>query len=326
VSRIGSWLILSFRLNRWEVLASVAGVALLSAAMLFFTWQLRTLAAANPQCLDPMTYVASCELSPQAFYELSSKAEWLSYLAWVAPFGMGLLLGVPLVSREVEQKTAGVAWTLSRSRTTWLVRRAAFLILVLVVLLVVVAVMGEILAAAEMPTRHLDRDFAWYGRRGGLIVVRGLASFGIGVLVGTWLGRVMPALLVGIAATVLIFSGISLGMDRWLEGDAIVTAYGSPDEGGRYMGQRVLLPNGELIDYGELNRRGLSVEAIQDDLMYAKPEDIGHPERVIGRDRQLLVPGKLYSQVVVREAGVVGGAAALLALAATWLVRRRRPG
>ena len=119
MSRIGSWLILSFRLNRWEVLASVAGVALLSAAMLFFTWQLRTLAAANPQCLDPMTYVASCELSPQAFYELSSKAEWLSYLAWVAPFGMGLLLGVPLVSREVEQKTAGVAWTLSRSRTTW---------------------------------------------------------------------------------------------------------------------------------------------------------------------------------------------------------------
>jgi hypothetical protein len=317
---------LSFRMHRWEVLASAAGVALLTAAMLWFTWQLRTLAAAEPGCLDPMTYVEACELSPQAFYELSNKAEWLSYLAWIAPFGMGLLLGVPLVSREVEQRTAGVAWTLSRSRTRWLIQRAAFLILVLVVLLLVVAVIGEVLAAAQMPTRHLDRDFAWYGRRGGLIGVRGLASLGIGVLIGAWLGRVMPALLVGIAATILIFSGISLGMDRWLEGDATVSAYGSADEGGRYLGQRVLLPNGEMVDYGELQRRGLSFEAMQDDLIYAKEEDIGHPERAIGRDRQLLVPGKLYPQVVVREAGVVGAAAALLALAATWVVGRRRPG
>ena len=326
MNRIGSWLILSFRLHRWEVLASAAGVALLSAAMLWFAWQLRTLAAAEPGCLDPMTYVAACEQGPQAFYELTSKAEWLSYLAWLAPFGMGLLLGVPLVSREVEHRTAGVAWTLSRSRTSWLVRRAAFLILVLVVLLLVVAVMGEVLAAADMPTRHLDRDFAWYGRRGGLIVVRGLGSLGIGVLVGVWVGRVMPALLVGIAATVLIFSGLSLGMDRWIEGDAIVSAYGAPDEGGRYLGQRVLLPNGDLVDYGELRRRGLSFEVIQDDELYERPEDIGHPERMVGRDRQLLVPGTLYPAIVLRESAVVSGAAVLLALAATFVVRRRRPG
>ncbi|MGZ8562502.1 MAG: hypothetical protein ACXWWU_02665 [Candidatus Limnocylindria bacterium] len=326
MSRIGSWLILSFRLHRWEVLASVAGVALLSAAMLWFTWQLRTLAATDPACIDPMTYVAACELSPQAFYELSSKAEWLSYLAWLAPFGMGLVLGVPLVSREVEHRTAGLAWTLSRSRTWWLLRRAAFLILVLVVLLLVVAAIGEVLAAAEMPTRHLDRDFAWYGRRGGLIVVRGLASLGIGLLVGAWLGRVMPALLVGIGAAVLIFSGMSLGMDRWIEGDAIVNVYGGPDEGGRYLGQRVLLPSGELIDYGELRRRGLSAEVFQDDLIYARAEDVGHPERIVGRDRQLLVPGKLYPQIAMRESAVVGGAAVLLALAATFVVSRRRPG
>jgi hypothetical protein len=97
-----TWAPLLFRLNRWEVLASVAGTALLVAAMLWFTWQLRTLAAAEPACLDPTTYVEACEQSPQAFYELVSRAEWLSYLGWVAPFGMGLVLGVPLVSREIE--------------------------------------------------------------------------------------------------------------------------------------------------------------------------------------------------------------------------------
>src|SRR3972149_2535594 len=95
--------------------------------MAWFPWQLRTLAAAEPACLDPTTYVVACEQSPQAFYELASFAEGLSAVAWVAPFGMGLVLGVPLVSREIEQRTAGMAWALSRSRTSWLVWAGALL-------------------------------------------------------------------------------------------------------------------------------------------------------------------------------------------------------
>lgn len=326
MSRIGAWLILSFRLHRWEVLASVAGVTILSAAMLWFTWQLRGLATSDPACIDPATYVPSCTQIGQRFYELSSKALWLSYLSWLAPFAMGLVLGVPLVSREIEHRTGGLAWSLSRSRTRWLAGRAAFLVLVMVLLLIVVAVVGEMLASATMPAQHLDRDFEWYGRRGGLIVVRGLLSLGIGVLVGAWLGRVLPALLVAVFASVLAFSAISLGMDRWMEGDAIVQKFDADRAGGRQLGARILLPGGELIDYAELQRRGLAYEAIVDDLLYAKPEDIGHPERIIGYDRYLVVPGSRYPQIVLRESAVVGGAAALLALATALVVARRRPG
>jgi len=326
VSRIGSWLILSFRLHRWEVLASAAGVAMLSAIMLWFSWQLRTLAATDPGCVDPAAYAPGCTQLGQRFYELSSKAEWLSYLSWLAPFAMGLVLGVPLVSREIEHRTAGLAWTLSRSRSWWLARRGAFLVLVLVVLLLVVANVGEVLASAQMPAQHLDRDFAWYGRRGGLIVVRGLASLGTGVLVGAWLGRVMPALLVAVFASVLVFTGISLGMDRWMEDDAITQAFDADRAGGRQLGQRVLLRSGELIDSGELLRRGLAYEVIQDDRLWAKPEDIGHLDRLVGYDRYLVVPGSLYPRIVLRETAVVGGTAVLLALATTFVVGRRRPG
>lgn len=326
MSGIGSWLILSFKLHRWEVLAAAAGVAILSAAMLWFTWQLRALSATDPACVDPAAYAPGCSQLGQRFYELSSKGEWLSYLSWLSPFVMGLVLGVPLVSREIEHRTAGLAWTLGRSRTWWLARRAAFLVLVLVVLLLVVAIVGEVLASAQMPAQHLDRDFAWYGRRGGLIVVRGLAALGLGIVVGAWLGRVLPALLVAIFASVLIFSGISLGMDRWMEGHAIVQAFDTDRAGGRQLGERILLPSGELIDYGELQRRGLAYEVIQDDRLWARPEDIGHMERLIGYDRYLVVPGSLYSQIVRDESAVVGGTTVLLALAAAALVRRRRPG
>ena len=324
--RIGSWLILSFRLHRWEVLASAAGVAILTAAMLWFAWQMRALAAIDPGCIDPATYVTACKLSPQAFYELSSKAEWLSYLSGLAPFAMGLVLGVPLVSREIEHRTAAIAWTMSRSRTWWLVHRAAFLVLVMVILLIVVAVVGEILASATMPGQHLDRDFAWYGRRGALIVVRGIASLGVGILVGAWLGRVLPALLVAVFASVLVFSAISLGMDRWMERDAIVQKFDADRAGGRQLGERILLPSGELVDYGELKRRGLAYEVITDDLLWAKPEDIGHMDRLIGYDRYLVVPGSRYPQIVLRESAVVGGAAVALGLATILLVKRRRPG
>ena len=324
MSRIGSWLVLLFRLHRWEVLASAAGVAILSAAMLWFAWQLRTLAATDPGCVDPAAYAPGCTQLGQRFYELSSKAEWLSYLSWLAPFAMGLVLGVPLVSREIEHRTATIAWTMSRSRTSWLLGRAAFLVLVMVVLLIAVAVVGEVLASATMPAQHLDRDFAWYGRRGALIVVRGIASLGVGVLVGAWLGRVLPALLVAVFASVLVFSALSLGMDKWIEGDGIIQAFDADRAGGRQLGERILLPSGELVDYGELKRRGLAYEVIQDDLLWAKPEDIGHMDRLIGYDRYLVVPGSRYPQIVLRESAAVGGAAILLALAAIPVVKHRR--
>ena len=68
MSRIGSWLVLSFRLQRWEVLASAAGAALLTAGMLWFAWQLRTLAVTEPGCADPTSYAPGCERFAQQFY------------------------------------------------------------------------------------------------------------------------------------------------------------------------------------------------------------------------------------------------------------------
>ena len=65
---------------------------------------------------------------------------------------------------------------------------------------------------------------------------------------------------------------------------------------------------------------------IQDDLLYAKPEDIGHLDRLVGYDRYLVVPGSRYPQIVLRESAVVGGTAVLLALATIFVVGRRRVG
>jgi hypothetical protein len=332
MTRLASWLVLSFRLHRWEVLASVAGVALLAIAMLWFTTQLRTLAASQPGCPDPAAFVAGCEQFAQRFSDLNDWGRQLLILSWGAPFGMGLVLGVPLVAREVEHRTAGMAWTLSRSRALWLARRVAFLALVLLVLLAVVAVVSDILAAALMPTLTLDSDFTWYGRRGGLIVARGLASLAVGVLMGAAVGRLLPAMLVAAFASVLVFTGFSLGMDRWSEADAVLlpamNGNAASEVGERSLGWRIELTSGEVVTGDELISKAgfINVNEDQEGRLYDSPDGRLRPENFIGWSRELLVPGRFYQQTVLRESAASGGVAALLLLAAAGVVSRRRPG
>lgn len=332
MSRIGAWLALSFRMHRWEVLASAAGVAILAVAMLWFTTQLRTLAASQPGCPDPTAFVAGCEQFGQRFSDLADWGRQLLLLSWVAPFGMGVLLGVPLVAREVENRTAGMAWSLSRSRSIWLGRRVAFLALVLVALLAVVAIVSEILASALLPTLTLDSDFTWYGRRGYLIVTRGLLALAVGVLVGAVIGRLLPGILAAGFAVALVFTGLSLGMDRWLETDAILlpamNGNAASEVGELSLGWRIELPSGEILTPDELFSTAGFIN-INEDMQgraYNSPDGRLRPENFIGWSRELLVPGRLYPQWMLRESAVAAGAGVLLLVAAAAVVGRRRPG
>jgi hypothetical protein len=328
MNRIGSWLVLSFRLHRWEVLASAAGTALLAMGMLWFASQLRALSASEPGCPDPAAYVAGCEQFVQRFTELSDWGRQLLLVSWGTPFGMGLVLGVPLVAREVEHRTAGMAWTLSRSRAVWLAQRVAFLALVLIGLLAVLAVVSDILASAALPTQTLDSDFTWYGRRGGLIVLRGVLSLGIGVLAGAVIGRLLPGMLVAAFASVLVFTALSLGMDRWNASEAVAVPYGNAEPGALSLGQRVELTSGEIV--GSAYLASLDNIVIDGDgAVYSRFDDeTGLPDRssLVGYELELFLSGERYAQVVVRESAVAGGIAVLAMLAAAAIVRRRRPG
>ena len=321
------WLRLSFRLQRWEVMASIVGVAVLTAGMLWFAWQLRTLLAMSPQCADPSIFVAGCERAAHEIQEVSAWAQRSTYLSYGAPFGMGLLLGVPLVAREVEGRTAQIAWTLSRSRAAWLARRVAFASLLVIALLAVLGIAGENLTAAVLADGKPGEDFTWYGRRGALVAVRGLAALGIGVALGALIGRTLPALLAAAFVSVAIFTGVSLGMDRWNETDATAQPYGLDRGGALVLGTRVELASGELVSWEEMSARGLNVEAIDTDgQLYANVDAMNRGEAPIGWDRELLLPGRLYPLIVLRESAVLGAVTLLALVAGLFVVKLRRPG
>lgn len=325
MSRLGSWARLSFALQRWELLLVGAGMALVVGFMLWLAWQARLFAASNPGCLDFSTYRPACDAARQRFGELSDLGSKLLYFSYGAPFGMGLVLGVPLVAREIDHGTASIAWTLSRSRIGWLAARIAFVALVVIGLLAVAAVASDVMAQAMQPDRNLSADFIWYGRRGGLIVMRGMLALGIGLAIGAIFGRQLPALLVAIFASIAIFTGVSLGMDRWLEADAIPTPYGVEVGGGKQLGERIELPDGKLVSWAELYPTGQISIAVEPDgtVHTATPEGID-PDPV-GRVMALIVPGDLYSTIVLRESGVLAGLTLLVGGLAFLVVQRRRP-
>jgi hypothetical protein len=325
-SRIATSLRLSFALQCWELLLVAAGTALLAAAMLWVAWRAQLLTGIDPACFTGDGGGACQQLALQ-FSDLASFGRQLFYASFAAPFGIGLILGVPVVAREVDHDTASLAWTLSRSRIRWLLPRVAFVALVVIGLLGVLAVASELTAQALQPGANLAADFTWYGRRGVLLVMRGLLTLGIGLTVGAMLGRQLPALLVAIFVSVLLFTGASLAMDRWMEAEALPAPFGQELPAGSLMlSPQLQLPDGRIASWSELDPSGQRNIAIENDgTVYASIDENGVASDPIGRMVSLVVPGARYPTFVLRESAVLVVAALLVGSIAASVVLRRRP-
>ena len=212
-----TWARLGYRQQRWELILVALGVAATAIAMLWFASQLTGMRSASPDCVPPAAAGPACQAAVNAYSQAEGLALNLLLLSFGAPFGIGVLLGAPLIAREIDAGTAQLAWSLGRSRTWWLLRRIAFVALFAVVALGVLAVTSEVLATALAPERNLGADFAWFGRRGWVLVARGVGALMLGMLVGALLGRVLPAILAAALVMALAFTGLSFAQDRWQE-------------------------------------------------------------------------------------------------------------
>jgi hypothetical protein len=329
-----TWARVSYRQQRWELLLVAVGVAATAIAMLWFGSQVDAARSAAAPCLSALeggVAQPSCQGLLDAYYSTTGFADNLLLLAFGAPFGMGVLLGAPLVAREVDGGTAQLAWSIGRSRTWWLLRRIAFIALFVVLLLGVLAAASELLAAALAPERDLAADFTWFGRRGWLIVARGVGALMLGMLVGAVIGRVLPAILAAILAVAVVFTGLSIAQDRWMEGQAEIhrsagfEAESVADPGALFVGMGLETVEGEVLTWSEQQARGIYAQYIDEQGRSFASEADMRAGRVLGYDVAFSIPGQRYGEVVL----IVGGASAALALiallATAFVVSRRRP-
>ncbi len=214
--------LLTFRMHRFEVLlvAVLLGLTAISAIVVE-----SHVAVANPSdaCwmqhwqFDPNSNQNSaCEAQITDFWAAADEASFVaSPLAVSLPFVIGLLLGVPIVGRELELRTAGLAWSLSGRRWRWLLARFLPVFLLGGIGLMVVAWLVADMARVAHPWNYLGPgrlpDLTEIGSEGLPLAARGLMTLGIGLLAGAVIGRTLPAFASGsIACFVLLFVGAPL--------------------------------------------------------------------------------------------------------------------
>jgi hypothetical protein len=306
---------LTWRMTRWEIAFFVGGAILIASVMIIVAWQLDASRDQVVACYEQPseTLSAQCRSAIEWGNLLSGAIGILGVIATVVPFAAGIFLGAPLLAREIEHRTAPMAWSLSPSRQGWLLWRVGPL---LALLLVSLLILGQASALLLETAEQGELGFRHYGMFGPILAARGLAIFGVGVLVGLTLGRVLPAVLVTALATAAIATGTSIGRDLLMREEAVWMPMDNPDAVHMVFDQGFRFEaTGDVIGWDEAyNRYPDSFDEMSGE---GGPPGASMVWRV--------VPPEALGLYVVREIGVLGGVFLVAGIATAALVRRRRP-
>jgi hypothetical protein len=307
---------LLWRLHRWEGTFFIGGALLLSAAMAILAWQLDASRDMVVACYEQPTETlsAECRSAIEWGNTLAGAIGMLGAVATVAPFAAGIFLGAPLLSREIEHRTAPMAWSLSPSRQAWLAWRTVPL---LVLLLVALLVLGQASAFLLETAQEGELGFQQFGMFGPILAARGLAVFGVGLLVGLALGRVLPALLVTALATVAIVGGMSIGRDLLMREEAVWVPMGDQADAVHMVFDQGFRTDatGDVITWDEAyNQYPDSFDQMTGE---------GGPPGMTSVWR--VVPPEAFGLYVAREIGALVALFLIVGVATFGFVRTRRP-
>jgi hypothetical protein len=183
------------RLHRFEFSAAVLLMVIFGIAGVVVPGRLESVGVPDECFLREGS--SACRSLLDTFYAIRrDEASWLMGVgAGLFPVLIGLILGAPLVAREIEARTATLIWSLTGRRAMWMLQRLAAPLLVLVIGSGVLAILASQLLHASRPvtfTPELDQ----LGAQGPTFVARALMAFGLALLIGAVTGRTLSAFLV----------------------------------------------------------------------------------------------------------------------------------
>ena len=309
------WIRLTLRLHRFELIAfgaATLGLVIASFAVAAYIDGFRL----PPECASSNGELPfSCEEPLRRLDGARGLSSLILSPLLVVTYAIGLFLGVPVIARELERGTVRLAWWLTPSRWRWYLARLLPILVALAVLTFAAGIAADRVFAANNPGLDLSRSFDGYGARGGLLAARAVFIFAVAVLVGSFIGRSLPAVIV---ATLIAVIGLSGGLNvqqRILAREAVTVPIdpfsgSGVAPGDMYIDQRFVLPDGTLVTYDYFGG--------------ADPYDEnGNPRYP---QVALIIPGERYRFVEAREALVLIVGALVAMLLAGFVVARRRPG
>lgn len=304
---------LTWRLQRAEILFAAALCLGLAAAAGWLAFDMRSIFAA---CEPGGPPEAPCGVIYAFQNSHGNAVQTMDLVVGLVPFISGLVLGVPIVSREVEHRTALIAWPLSGSRLRWLAWRSIPVLAIGLVLVAVTAIAADQMWRAYFPTS--DIGFAEYESRGTPLIMRGALMLVVGTAVGALIGRLLPSLLVGIGLSVAVVVGLGLALPNWVASAELTgpeTVLFGP--GPLRTGVEYRLSSGEVVSAQEGE---ILMSRLYEASAGEEPDPAEMPEQIafgIAADR--------YPDVLLRESAVIAAASVGVAAVAAAVVRRRRP-
>jgi putative exporter of polyketide antibiotics len=314
-------LALAWRLHRWEIGAVAVAASLLSAGALWVASELGRLLA---QCRAAKELVAPCGSLTEMGIVYQAETQTLMYIVIngmiALPYFAGVVLGAPLVSRELEHRTAQLGWPLAQSRARWLWFRLLPIALIGLVLLAIPAMAGEVLQRTLHPLIDPGASFEHYGSRGPLLALRFLPVVAVAALVGTLLGRQLPSVLVAAVVAGAMAFGLGLSARLWVEPDVqqdVEVYMPLETQGNLYVTTRYRDRDGTwMTDEEAFERMSWDPESGE-----PEPDPAEMPQPVL-----FMISRERYGDVVLRESVAFVGAGLALSGLLLIAVRRRRPG
>jgi hypothetical protein len=189
---------LTYRINRFEITV-IAVATILSAAVTaaVLTW---ITASGYAPCVNDYS-----DPPPVACLNLLELGRWATKIESMSmnlvpafPLLAGLLLGGPVIARELERGTARLAWSLGPSRMRWFAQRVLPILAITVAACFAVGVVGDRIATVFAPDSDLANSFVQFHLRGGSIATNGFLVAAVAIGVGAVVGRMVPTLILAL--------------------------------------------------------------------------------------------------------------------------------
>ena len=199
---------LTWRQHRWALLGMLVLTAVLVGWMVYLSVDITSL---YHQCHDTRCPPYSTQQAAlSATYGPLWQAGNAGVVVMYAPLLIGLFLGVPLLSREHEQRTLLLAWSQDVSPTRWLSTKLILLGLFVGGLTAVISAVSDHLAHVYANISGGLFDDSSFLATGMLPLTSSICWFAVGVALGAIVRRTLPAMFTVIAGFIAALMGI-----RW---------------------------------------------------------------------------------------------------------------
>ncbi|HWP63348.1 MAG TPA: hypothetical protein VNO86_07755 [Candidatus Binatia bacterium] len=233
--------------------------------------------------------------------------------AMAVPVFVGALLAAPTISQEIEQRAIYLSWALDPGRIRWAAVHLAVVLGLVVLLTAVVGLLGDLVESARRPYVAADATFDAFGQRGPIIVTRGLAAAGVGAFWSALTGRAIPGFVLGLASAAILIAASPLWFDR--------------------LGQLEAIPESAIREAAVIEfryrDRGTGLVQTLAELRARSPHELDSQAYYDWLSQNFTpvpygYPGRLYPEIVLRQALIEAGVA-VVGVAGAALVLRRRP-